>query len=114
MSNHENNGHGNSHDDHETEGNRQYYPKGWWIPIGGLLVIALGFAALGTFIFSHSGTDRWGKSEQCDMKDGKCCDDKNCKEGDEKDCKGGSECKDEKKSPAPNAPVYRYKATIGW
>ena len=63
MENHGNNGHGNSHDDAHTEGNRQYYPKGWWVPLAGLVTVALGFSLLGSFIFSVSGTDRWGKTE---------------------------------------------------
>jgi hypothetical protein len=62
MENHENNGHGNSHDDAHTEGNRQYYPKGWWVPLAGLATVALGFALLGGFIFSVSGTERWGQT----------------------------------------------------
>src|ERR1041384_7189499 len=99
MENHENNGHGESHDDHATEGNRQYYPKGWWVPLIGLVIVALGFTVIGTFVFSASGTDRWGKKEQCEMKcdkDGKCCTENGeCKEG--KECKDGKmECKDDK------------------
>jgi hypothetical protein len=97
MENHENNGHGESHDDHATEGNRQYYPKGWWMPLVGLLVVALGFTAIGTFAFSVSGTDRWGKKEQCEMKDGKegeCC--KDGKEGECKDEHGKGDSKEMK------------------
>src|SRR6266403_6177818 len=114
MEHHENNGHGESHDDHATEGNRQYYPKGWWVPLIGLLIVALGFTALGTFVFSHSGTDRWGKTEQCDN-NGKCCDDPNCKgdkckEGEGKECKdekgGCKDGKDSKKMEQKN-PIYR-------
>jgi hypothetical protein len=119
MEHHENNGHGESHDDHETEGNRQYYPKGWWVPLIGLLVVALGFTVIGTFIFSASGTDRWGKSEQCEMKcdkDGKCCtEDGKCKEGEMKECKDGKECKDEKaegKSDAAMAPADDSKDSV--
>lgn len=121
MEHHENNGHGESHDDHETEGNRQYYPKGWWVPLIGLLVVALGFTVIGTFVFSVSGTDRWGKQEQCEMKcdkDGKCC-----KEGEGKECtesgkeckENGKECKDEKaegKSDAAMAPAGEGKDSV--
>lgn len=90
MSNHEH----DAHDDHHTEGDRQSYKKGWWISIVGLLIVALGFAAIGTIGLSHSGTERWGKSEQCDEKcekDGACCEgEKECKDG-EKECKEGEE-----------------------
>ncbi|HET6990751.1 MAG TPA: hypothetical protein VFJ43_05480 [Bacteroidia bacterium] len=120
MEHHENNGHGNSHDDHATEGNRQYYPKGWWVPLIGLLIVALGFTALGTFVLSHSGTDRWGKTEQCEMKDGKCCDDPNCK-GDKcknegKECKDEGGCKDGKDSKKMDQrdPIYRNRTSVGW
>ncbi len=85
MENHENSG----HEDKHTEGNRQSYPKGWYLPLIGLLIVALGFTVIGTCVFSASGTDRWGKKEQCEMKDGKCC-------GDEKECGEGKECKDKK------------------
>ncbi|CAN5381652.1 hypothetical protein BH09BAC5_BH09BAC5_19950 [soil metagenome] len=100
MENHENSG----HDDHNTEGNRQSYPKGWWMPLIGLLIVALGFSAIGTVIFSVSGTDRWGKTEQCDEKcetNGKCCDD-------EKNCPEGKACKDEKQE-AVSAPATNVK-----
>ncbi len=84
MEHHENNGHGNSHDDSQTEGNRQYYPKGWWVPLVGLVTIALGFTLIGGFVLRASGTDKWGKSEQCEACEngkcdkGKCTDDKKC------------------------------------
>lgn len=51
------------HDHDHTEGNRQYYPAGWWIPLVALVIIAIGFAGLGGFLFSLAGTDRWGKHE---------------------------------------------------
>src|SRR4051812_32301384 len=86
MDNHATNGQGNSHDDSHTEGNKQYYPKGWWVPLVGLVTLALAFTLLGGFVFSVSGTDKWGKTEQSD--NGKCCDDENCK---------GDKCKDDKK-----------------
>jgi hypothetical protein len=57
-------GESGAHDDHahdNTEGNRQYYPKGWWVPLGGLAAIALCFALLGGWILSMSGTDKWGQ-----------------------------------------------------
>lgn len=60
--------HENSHDDHGhdmTEGNRQYYPKGWYVPLVGLFVVAF-FISLGAgALLGISGTDKWGKSEQC-------------------------------------------------
>lgn len=60
--------HENSHDDHGhdmTEGNRQYYPKGWFIPLVGLFVVAF-FISLGAgALLGISGTDKWGKTEQC-------------------------------------------------
>jgi hypothetical protein len=59
---HEHNGHGHSHDDHNTEGNRQYYPKSWWIPLVGLFVVAFGFSLLAGWILGMSGTDKWGKT----------------------------------------------------
>jgi hypothetical protein len=62
MSHHEENGHGQSHDHDTTEGNRQYYPQGWWIPLAGLTVVALGLIYLGGFSVGLSGTDKWGKS----------------------------------------------------
>jgi hypothetical protein len=112
MENHENNGHGESHGDHATEGNRQYYPKGWWMPLIGLLVVALGFTTIGYFAFNVSGTDKWGKKEQCEMKEGKeCCDDeKECKEGEHgksegKENKDGEHAKGESKSEGAMAPT---------
>jgi hypothetical protein len=101
MENHDHNGHGESHDDHATEGNRQYYPKGWSLPLIGLVIVALGFTVIGYFAFNVSGTDKWGKSEQCETghghgdghgdKKGECC-----AEGKECDHhKGGHEAKDE-------------------
>lgn len=86
MENHDHNGHGESHDDHATEGNRQYYPKGWALPLFGLVVIALGFAVIGYFCFNVAGTDKWGKTEQCEAghgeghgEKGECCaDGKEC------------------------------------
>jgi hypothetical protein len=83
----ENNAHTDNHDSHATEGDRQSYPKGWWIPKVGLLIIALGFTVLGSVIFSHAGTDRWGKTEQCE-KNGKCCAGENANEA---NCKDGKE-----------------------
>lgn len=94
----ENNDHSNSHNNHvEEEG--QTYPKGWWVPKIGLLIVALGFTAIGTFVFSASGTDRWGKTEQCEMKDGKCCGDEKCKDGkDAESCKDKGACDKDKAS----------------
>lgn len=57
---HENNGHGQSHDHDETEGSRQYYPKGWFIPLAGLAVVALGLILIAGWAVGHSGTDKWG------------------------------------------------------
>ncbi|HEU4717284.1 MAG TPA: hypothetical protein VFU15_05610 [Bacteroidia bacterium] len=63
MANHEQNGHGQSHDHDITEGSRQYYPKGWFIPLVGLVIVAFGFALLGGFVLNHVGTDKWGKGD---------------------------------------------------
>lgn len=84
----------NKHEEHNADGDRQVYPKGWWMPLIGILIIALGFTSIGAFAFSASGTERWGKTEQCEMKDGKCCaEDKACAEGkEEKDCKDKGAC----------------------
>jgi hypothetical protein len=94
MDNHSN-GQGNSHDDSHTEGNKQYYPKGWWIPLVGLVTIALGFTLIGGFVLRASGTDKWGHTEQCDS--AKCCNDPNCK-GDKcgADKKCDANCMDKK------------------
>ncbi|CAN5784208.1 hypothetical protein BH11BAC7_BH11BAC7_17600 [soil metagenome] len=69
MENHDHNGHGESHDDHATEGNRQYYPKGWWMPLAGLVTVALGFCIIGYFAFNVSGTDKWGQREETGIHD---------------------------------------------
>jgi hypothetical protein len=60
---HQEDNHGHDHGHDNTEGNRQYYPKGWWIPLVGLAIIALGFGLAGGMIMDHVGTDKWGKSE---------------------------------------------------
>lgn len=83
MGNHENDSHDN------TEGNRQYYPKGWYLPLIGLAAIALGFALLGGTILGISGTDKWGKKAECTEQ---CKDGEKCKEGEK--CKDGANCKD--------------------
>lgn len=69
MENQDHNGHGESHDDHATEGNRQYYPQGWWMPLAGLVTVALGFCIIGYFAFNISGTDKWGQHDQTEMHD---------------------------------------------
>lgn len=58
--------HENSHDDHghDTEGKRQYYPKGWHIPLIGLIVVALGVSIGAGLLLGISGTDKWGKTEE--------------------------------------------------
>jgi hypothetical protein len=61
MGTHESNGHGHGHAHDTTEGNRQYYSRGWYIPLAGLVVTALGFIILAGWIISFTGTDRWGK-----------------------------------------------------
>lgn len=90
--------HHEAHDDHghdDTEGKRQYYPKGWYLPLVGLFVVAFVFAiGLGSLL-AISGTDKWGKHEVCHIEncDGHCgmehekaeC----CKDGDHKECKDG-------------------------
>ncbi|MBI3511588.1 MAG: hypothetical protein HY064_13080 [Bacteroidetes bacterium] len=85
MGNHESNGHAENNDHDMTEGKAQYYPKGWWIPLAGLVTVALGFTLLAGFIFSHSGTDKWGKSD-------KVCNDSCCKNGNK--CMDNGKCKD--------------------
>ncbi|GAB4143958.1 MAG: hypothetical protein Fur0041_19000 [Bacteroidia bacterium] len=64
MAHHENHDHGHDHDHDHTEGNRQYYPQGWWIPVVGLVVIGLGFGLLGYNLFNIAGTDKWGKGHE--------------------------------------------------
>lgn len=66
MANHDAHHDGHGHDHDHTEGNRQYYPKGWWIPLVALVIFAIGFAGLGGWLFSLSGTDRWGKHSESD------------------------------------------------
>lgn len=69
--------HEDSHDDHGhdmTEGNRQYYPKGWYLPLVGLFVVAFFFSMGGGALLGISGTDKWGHVEYCTMEncDGHC------------------------------------------
>ncbi|HTL81456.1 MAG TPA: hypothetical protein VL651_07115 [Bacteroidia bacterium] len=94
MANHESNGHSEDHDHDNTEGNHQYYPKGWYLPLVGLVVIALGFTALGSFAFSISGTDRWGKTEQCCDGNGACCKDDKCMDANGNCTMDKDHCKD--------------------
>ncbi|MGL4596805.1 MAG: OmpA family protein [Bacteroidia bacterium] len=53
------------HDHDHTEGNRQYYPKGWWVPLIGLAVVLFGFAFLVGWFINMTGTDKWGKKDEC-------------------------------------------------
>lgn len=69
--------HEDSHDDHGhdmTEGNRQYYPQGWYMPLVGLFVVALIFAIGAGALLGISGSDKWGKHEICHTEncDGHC------------------------------------------
>lgn len=98
MSNHEHNDHGHSSDHDHTEGKRQYYPKGWYLPLFGLLVIALGFGLLGGFILENAGTDTSCKEEQhvCNEHCGADCKEK--KEACEKDGHGKDACCDKDKA----------------
>lgn len=58
------NSHDGQHGHDDTEGNRQYYPKGWYIPLIGLVVVAF-FISLGAgALLGISGTDKWGKTEE--------------------------------------------------
>jgi|GEM_PF-1948502 hypothetical protein len=60
--------HHEAHDDHghdNTEGNRQYYPQGWHLPLVGLFVVAFFFAVGGGLLLGISGTDKWGHKEVC-------------------------------------------------
>lgn len=64
--------HENSHDDHGhdmTEGNRQYYPQGWHLPLIGLFIVAFFFCLGAGALLGISGTDKWGKTEQHDEHD---------------------------------------------
>ncbi len=83
--------HHESHDDHghdNTEGSRQYYPKGWFLPLVGLFIVAFGFCYGAGSLLGISGTDKWGQTEMCHMEncDGhcgmdhaeKCCEDGTC------------------------------------
>lgn len=70
--------HEDSHDDHGhdmTEGKRQYYPKGWYLPLTGLVIVAFCFSLGAGALLGISGTDKWGKKDAC-------CEMENCKEGD--------------------------------
>ena len=61
--------HDDSHNDHGhdmTEGKRQYYTKGWFIPLVGLVIVAFAFSAGAGAILGISGTDKWGKKECCE------------------------------------------------
>lgn len=102
--------HHESHDDHghdNTEGNRQYYPQGWYLPLVGLFVVAFFFALGGGSLLGMSGTDKWGVHEVCHMKDcdghcgmeheKACCTDGTCEH-----CKGhaGEEAHDHGAAPA--------------
>ena len=91
--------HENSHDDHghdTTEGNRQYYPQGWYMPLVGLFVVALIFAIGAGALLGISGSDKWGKHEVCHTEncDGHCGMDHEkeacCAEGKECEHHGGS------------------------
>ena len=93
MAHHDSNGHGSSHDHDNTEGSRQYYSKGWYLPLIGLVVIALGFSLLGGFVLGHSGTDKWGKKAECTEECMKECKESG-KECNDKECKDMKECKD--------------------
>jgi hypothetical protein len=69
--------HHESHDDHghdNTEGNRQYYPQGWYLPLVGLFVVAFFFSLGAGALLGISGTDKWGQHEVCHMEncDGHC------------------------------------------
>lgn len=55
----------NDHGHDMTEGSRQYYPKGWYLPLLGLFVVAFLFSWGSGALLGISGTDKWGKSEQC-------------------------------------------------
>lgn len=63
MSNHQDS-HSNDHGHDNTEGNRQYYPQGWYLPLVGLFVLALAFGFGAGSLLDISGTDKWGKSAE--------------------------------------------------
>jgi len=102
--------HEESHDDHghdNTEGSRQYYPKGWYLPLVGLFIVAFGFSYGAGAILGISGTDKWGHKEMCHMEDckGDCGMDHEkgacCKEG-EGECKDSHEGTSAESAVAPN------------
>lgn len=69
--------HHEPHDDHghdNTEGNRQYYPQGWYLPLVGLFLVAFFFVFGGGSLLGISGTDKWGVHEVCHTEncDGHC------------------------------------------
>ncbi len=55
--------HEDSHDHgHDmTEGKRQYYPSGWYLPLVALVAIGIVFAFGAGSLLGISGTDKWGK-----------------------------------------------------
>ncbi|HLG04280.1 MAG TPA: hypothetical protein VI731_11850 [Bacteroidia bacterium] len=57
------NGHGQGTSHDNTEGDRQYYPSGWYIPLAGLVATVFGLICLAAYFMEFSGTDRWGKSK---------------------------------------------------
>ncbi|HTF05210.1 MAG TPA: hypothetical protein VK826_14375 [Bacteroidia bacterium] len=59
---HQEDSHGHDNDHDNTEGNRQYYPQGWYFPLVGLLALAICFALGAGSLLGISGTDKWGKS----------------------------------------------------
>ena len=60
MAHHDN----HSHDHDHTEGKRQSYPQGWWIPLAGLVVVAIIFAFGIGSLLNIAGTDKWGKTAE--------------------------------------------------
>jgi hypothetical protein len=98
--------HEDSHNDHghdTTEGNRQYYPQGWYMPLLGLFAVALIFAIGAGALLGISGSDKWGKHETCHTQncDGHCgmehekacCSDGTCEkcQGEHGDQHGGTQ-----------------------
>jgi cytoskeletal protein RodZ len=64
--------HEDSHDHgHDmTEGKRQYYPSGWYLPLVALVAIGIVFAFGAGSLLGISGTDKWGKNNTHETAEG--------------------------------------------
>ncbi len=75
---HHEDSHGNDHGHDNTEGNRQYYPQGWYLPLLALCLVAVAFAFGAGSLLGISGTDKWGAKQEhvCDDHCGADCEHK--------------------------------------